>query len=76
MSVPKLLVSLGLCLVIVGVFAHFAPKAPWIYAWFGRLPGDIRYEGERTFFYAPITSMLVVSGVLSCLVSLVQRVGR
>ncbi len=46
-------------------------------SWFGHLPGDIRIEGERTFIYAPIASMLVVSVVLSFLGWLVQRfVGR
>jgi len=33
--------------------------------WFGKLPGDIRYESARVHFYAPIVSMLLVSVALS-----------
>lgn len=42
-------------------------------SWFGRLPGDIRIEGERTRVYIPITSMLLVSIVLSLIAYLVRR---
>lgn len=38
--------------------------------WFGRLPGDIRYEGQRTRVYAPLASMLLLSPVLSLVVNL------
>lgn len=34
-------------------------------AWFGRLPGDMSYEGQRTRVYAPLASMLLLSLVLS-----------
>jgi uncharacterized protein HemY len=42
--------------------------------WFGRLPGDIRIETERTRVYVPITSMLLVSIVLSLVVSVLRRI--
>lgn len=38
---------------------------------FGRLPGDIRYSGKGRV-YAPLTSMLLLSLVLSLLLSLVS----
>jgi hypothetical protein len=41
--------------------------------WFGRLPGDIRVERPGVRFYAPITSMLVVSLVLSLIAALLRR---
>jgi hypothetical protein len=41
--------------------------------WFGRLPGDIRMEGERTRLYVPLVSMLIVSIVLSVVISLLRR---
>lgn len=34
-------------------------------SWFGRLPGDFRYEGRRTRVYAPLVSMLLLSLVFS-----------
>lgn len=41
---------------------------------FGRLPGDIRYEGSRTRVYAPLASMLVLSLVLSLVSYLLSAV--
>lgn len=43
------------------------------FSWFGRLPGDIRIEGERSRVYIPITSMLLLSIVLSIAFSLFRR---
>ena len=41
--------------------------------WFGKLPGDIRYESDHVQFYAPIVSMLIISLVLSLLFYLLRR---
>jgi hypothetical protein len=41
--------------------------------WFGRLPGDIRFEREGVRVYFPIVSMVVVSLVLSALLWLFRR---
>jgi hypothetical protein len=37
---------------------------------FGRLPGDIRFSGRRMKVYAPLTSMLLLSLLLSVLLTL------
>jgi len=66
----KALVVFGVLLVIVGLVLGYAP---WLFSWFGRLPGDIRIERENGVFFFPITSMLVVSIVLSLIVSLFFR---
>ncbi len=42
-------------------------------SWFGRLPGDIRYESEHVRVYVPIVSMLLVSVVLSLGFYLLRR---
>jgi hypothetical protein len=77
MALPKTLILIGLSIALLGVVVWAAQRIPWVYSWFGHLPGDIRIEGERTFIYAPIASMVVVSVVLSCLGWLVQRyIGR
>jgi hypothetical protein len=77
MALPKTLILIGFSIALFGVVVWAAQKIPWVYSWFGHLPGDIRIKGERTLIYAPIASMLVVSVVLSCLGWLVQRfVGR
>lgn len=36
-------------------------------SWFGKLPGDVRWEGERARLYMPIASMVLVSLALSVL---------
>jgi Protein of unknown function (DUF2905) len=42
----------------------------------GRLPGDIVVRGERSTFYFPLATCVVLSVVLSLVMWLVQRVGR
>jgi len=48
--------------VVIGLLAWTGALS-----WFGRLPGDIRWEGERGRVYIPVVSMLLVSLVLSVL---------
>ena len=39
----------------------------------GRLPGDIRIEGENGSFYFPITTSILVSIILSVVLNLMVR---
>ncbi|WP_017937654.1 DUF2905 domain-containing protein [Zestomonas thermotolerans] len=64
------LMIIGAALLLLGVALHYTP---WLLNWFGRLPGDIRIESERSRVFIPITSMLVISLVLSLLVNLLRR---
>ena len=66
----KLFIMLGIVLVIVGIAIGYAP---WLFAWFGKLPGDIRIERENGVFFFPLTSMLLVSVVVSLLLALFFR---
>lgn len=66
----KLLIVAGLALVIIGALLHWFPN---LFAWFGRLPGDIRVERESGGFYFPVVSMLIISIVLTVLVNLFFR---
>lgn len=66
--VGLLVVIAGAGLVIVGLLIYSGALS-----WFGRLPGDIRYEGENTRVYIPIVSSIVASVVLSLLFYLVRR---
>ena len=70
MSPGKLILSLGLVLVVIGLVLGFAPG---LLGWFGHLPGDIRIERENGTFIFPVTSMIVVSVVLTILVNLFFR---
>jgi hypothetical protein len=67
--------SVGLIVVVGGVFIVVVGLL--IYAgalsWFGRLPGDIRYESGNVRVYVPIVSMLLLSVALTLLFTLVRR---
>ena len=66
--VGLLVIAGGICAVLVGLLIYFGG-----FGWFGRLPGDIRYEGERASVYVPIVSMLIVSLALSLILYLLRR---
>jgi len=62
------LIGAGIVLIILGVLYKFG-----LLNWFGNLPGDIRYEGERTRIYFPIVTMLVISLVLTLLLNFFKK---
>jgi hypothetical protein len=58
----------GICVIVIGLLIYSGGLN-----WFGRLPGDIRYEGQNTRIYFPLVSMLIVSLALSLLFYLIRR---
>ena len=71
MRVSNLLIVLGAATLLVGVVLRFFPS---LFSWFGHLPGDIRYQGENTQVFIPITSMLIVSVVGTVIFNLAARI--
>ncbi|MBX5439784.1 MAG: DUF2905 domain-containing protein [Thermoflavifilum sp.] len=73
-EIAKLLIGSGALLLMVGILiyllASFGTKWPH---WLGRLPGDIRIQKPNFVFYAPITTMLLLSILLSALIWIIQR---
>ena len=67
-SVGLLVVVGGVFIVVVGLLIYSGALR-----WFGRLPGDIRYESGNVRVYIPIVSMLLVSVALTLLFSLLRR---
>jgi Protein of unknown function (DUF2905) len=64
----RTLIIIGLVLVIAGVLW------PWLGRMgLGRLPGDIMIEGKSFTFYAPITTGILVSIVLSLILWFLNR---
>lgn len=62
-SISKTLIIVGSLCVLAGLIWHFSEgNIP-----FGRLPGDIRIENGPTKIYIPLTSGLILSGLLSLL---------
>ncbi|NLI18639.1 MAG: DUF2905 domain-containing protein [Actinomycetales bacterium] len=62
------LVGIGVVVVVIGLLAWSGGLS-----WFGRLPGDIRIEGENTRLYIPWVSMLLVSAVISLVLWFFRR---
>jgi hypothetical protein len=69
----RVLLTLGGFLVLLGAFFYFGGKLPFR---LGHLPGDIVHEGERTTFYFPVVTCLVLSVGLSLLFWLISRFRR
>jgi hypothetical protein len=67
-SVGLIVILGGACVVIIGLLIYSGALS-----WFGRLPGDIHYEGEHTRVYIPIVSSLLLSLVLSLFFYLLRR---
>ena len=64
----RILIGIGAVLLLAGLLW------PWLSRLgLGRLPGDIRIETETGYFYAPITTCVVISIVLSLVIWLLRR---
>ncbi len=70
MAFGKLLIIASAILFVLGLIVSYAP---WLINWFGKLPGDIRLEGENSLLFIPFTSMLIVSVVLTIFINLFFR---
>ena len=67
-QIGLLLVGGGAVLALVGLVVYWGG-----FSWFGKLPGDINYQGENTRVFVPITSMLIASAALTVLLNLLRR---
>ena len=67
--------SLGIALVVVGLGLVAVGALFWLglLSWFGRLPGDMRVERPGFRFYAPITTMVIVSVLLTLVMTIIRR---
>jgi hypothetical protein len=64
----RLLIALGLVIALVGLLW------PWITKLgLGRLPGDLRIDKPGFTLYAPFTTMIILSVVLSLVIWLLRR---
>ena len=72
-NIARFLVIGGIILILIGGGVYLAAKfgIP-----LGRLPGDIRIEGQNGSFYFPITSSILVSVILTIVINLIMRFFR
>jgi hypothetical protein len=64
----KALILAGLAAILIGLLWPWLGRLP-----LGRLPGDILIERENFRLYLPLTSMILVSGLLSLILWLLRR---
>ena len=64
----RLLIVLGLVIALAGLLWPWLSKLP-----FGRLPGDIMVDRPGFKFFAPFTTMIILSIVLSLILWLFRR---
>ena len=69
-SIGRTLMIGGILLFLVGIGLYLSAKFGLP---LGRLPGDIRIEGENGVFYFPLTSSILVSVVLTIVVNVIVR---
>lgn len=66
------LIVVGVILVAVGLVWLILPAMPWL----GKLPGDIRIEGEHTRVYIPITTCVLLSLLLTAVLWLFRYLSQ
>jgi hypothetical protein len=69
-ALGKIIIALGVALVVIGGLVWVLGKSGLP---LGRLPGDIRIEGEKVSCYAPIVTMIILSVVLTVVLNIVIR---
>lgn len=69
----RLLLVIGVVIALVGGVLLVAGR---FFPWLGNLPGDIRYEGENTKVFIPITTMILISVVGSIILNIIARFFR
>ena len=72
-SIARYLMLGGILLFLVGGGVYLAAKFGLP---LGRLPGDIRIEGENGSFYFPITTSILVSVILTIVLNVIVRLFR
>ncbi len=69
-TIARYLMLGGIVLFLIGGGVYLAAKfgIP-----LGRLPGDIRIEGENGGFYFPVTSSILITVILTIILNIIYR---
>lgn len=70
-NIARYLIIGGIILILIGGGVYLAAK---LGIPFGRLPGDIRIEGENGSFHFPVVTSLLISIILTVVLNLIFRV--
>lgn len=69
----RLLLIIGGGIALIGLLLMLGGR---LFPWFGRLPGDIRYQGENVSCFFPIVTSILLSIILTVLLNLVVKILR
>lgn len=64
MNIGKILITLGVILVLVGL----------LWTFIGKLPGDIHIKRGNVSFYMPITTSIIISIILSIILFIFKNI--
>jgi hypothetical protein len=66
----RLFLVVGCGIALIGLLLILGER---LFPWLGRLPGDIRYQGQNVSCFFPIATSILLSIVLTLLLSLIIR---
>lgn len=69
-QIGKYLIIIGIVMILVGVIIYFLGDK---FQWFGNLPGDISIKKEHFKLYAPITSMILLSALITLILWIINK---
>lgn len=66
-QLAKITLTIGIVIVFIGAVLWLFSKLPFV----GKLPGDIYIKRGSWSFYAPITTMVIISLMVSLLLTVI-----
>ncbi len=69
-NIARFVMIAGIVLIVLGAILYGLAK---LNLPLGRLPGDIRIEGENGSFYFPLATSIILSIVLTVLLNVIGR---
>jgi len=66
----RLLLIIGGGIALAGLLLMLGGR---LFPWLGRLPGDIRYQGENVSCFIPIVTSILLSVILTLVLNLILR---
>ena len=69
-GIGRLLLIFGGSIALIGLLLLVGGR---LFPWLGRLPGDIRFQGENVSCFFPIVTSILLSIILTLLLNLIIR---
>ncbi|MBI2590860.1 MAG: DUF2905 domain-containing protein [Candidatus Blackburnbacteria bacterium] len=68
----RIIIVIGIVCIILGSFLWFFGKLPFL----GKLPGDIYVQRKNFSFYAPLTTTVIISILLSIVLTIIAHLKK